>query len=206
MNLNEKKTETFEEKEKEFQKRTGKNFEFFYRKYYPKLIFFTQNICNDKQKAEDITNDSFMTALDKISQYHSDKSQFSTWLFTIARNIALQEIKNDKKSVSMDMEYDTDGTTMKDFIKSTEHDDMEENTQHDILYLKYEIMKKHMYMLKEPYRSVIIMRELEKMQYKDISDTLDLNLNTVKSRIKAARQLLIKNTEKEFIEIDKLYN
>ncbi len=196
---------TFEEKEVEFRKRTGKNFEFFYKKYYPKLIFFTQNICNDKQKAEDITNESFMSALEKISQYHSDKSQFSTWLFTIARNMALQELKNDKKSISIDMEYDNEGTTMKDFIRSSETEDLDLNNEHDIIYLKSEIMKKSIYELKEPYRTVIIMRELQKMQYKDIAEKLDINLSTIKSRIKAGRRILIENTKKEFEQIDYLY-
>ncbi len=196
---------TFEEKEVEFRKRTGKNFEFFYKKYYLKLIFFTQNICNDKQKAEDITNESFMSALEKISQYHSDKSQFSTWLFTIARNMALQELKNDKKSISIDMEYDNEGTTMKDFIRSSETEDLDLNNEHDIVYLKSEIMKKSIYELKEPYRTVIIMRELQKMQYKDIAEKLDINLSTIKSRIKAGRRILIENTKKEFEQIDYLY-
>lgn len=196
---------TFEEKEVEFRKRTGKNFEFFYKKYYPKLIFFIQNICNDKQKAEDITNESFMSALEKISQYHSDKSQFSTWLFTIARNMALQELKNDKKSISIDMEYDNEGTTMKDFIRSSETEDLDLNNEHDIIYLKSEIMKKSIYELKEPYRTVIIMRELQKMQYKDIAEKLDINLSTIKSRIKAGRRILIENTKKEFEQIDYLY-
>jgi RNA polymerase sigma-70 factor, ECF subfamily len=97
----------FSEKEKMFKQRTGKDFTTLYKKYYPKLIYFTTKICNDQQKAEDISTDSFMIALDKIDKYEKDKSQFSTWLFTIAKNLSLQEIKNNKKSISLDIEFDS---------------------------------------------------------------------------------------------------
>ena len=42
------------------------------------------------------------------------------------------------------------------------------------------------------------MREIKKMQYKDIADTLGRNLSTVKSQIRKGRELLIENTENEF--------
>jgi RNA polymerase sigma-70 factor (ECF subfamily) len=84
-------------------------------------------------------------------------------------------------------------------------EDIDLNNEHDIIYLKSEIMKKSIYELKEPYRTVIIMRELQKMQYKDIAEKLDINLSTIKSRIKAGRRILIENTKKEFEQIDYLY-
>src|ERR1039457_3744207 len=90
----------FSEQEKIFRERTGKDFSVLYKKYYPKLIYFTSKLCKDPQKSEDISTDSFMVAFEKIEKYEKEKSQFSTWLFTIAKNIALQNIKNDKKTMS----------------------------------------------------------------------------------------------------------
>ena len=84
----------FTEQEKVFVERTGKDFSTLYKKYYPKLIYFTSKMCNDAQTAEDISTDSFMTAFEKIDKYEKVKAQFSTWLFTIAKNLALQNIKN----------------------------------------------------------------------------------------------------------------
>jgi RNA polymerase sigma-70 factor (ECF subfamily) len=66
-------------------------------------------------------------------------------------------------------------------------------------------MKKHISKLKEPYRKVIEMREIKKMQYKDIADELKLNLSTVKSQIRNGRGILIRETEKEFELIDDMY-
>jgi RNA polymerase sigma-70 factor (ECF subfamily) len=193
----------FSEKELLFKQRTGKDFTTVYQKYYPKLIYFTNKICNDIQKAEDISTESFMVALDKIDKYEKEKAQISTWLFTIAKNLSLQELKLDKRSISMDVEYDGEGTTMKDFI-DTEDDTEEELLRQDVFTKKSEIMKKHISELKEPYKTVIEMREIQKLPYQEIADKLGRNLSTIKSQIRNGRILLISRSEQEFMEIDKL--
>lgn len=192
----------FSEQEKLFKERTGKDFQSLYEKYYPKLIYFTSKMTNDLQKAEDISTDSFLLAFEKIDKYEKQKSQFSTWLFTIAKNLALQDIKNQKKQISMDVEFDEEGTTMKDFIEEGE-----ENTNHlhEVWEKKANIMKKHIANLKNPYRRVIEMREINRMSYKDISDELGKNLSTIKSQIRNGRAILKQDTKKEFDEIDEMF-
>jgi RNA polymerase sigma-70 factor (ECF subfamily) len=66
-------------------------------------------------------------------------------------------------------------------------------------------MKKHIDELKEPYKTVIIMREIERMQYKDIADKLNKNLSTVKSQIRNGRQILMEQSKKEFEQIDEMF-
>jgi len=192
----------FSEQEKVFVERTGKDFTTLYKKYYPKLIYFTSRMLEsnrmDIQYAEDISTDSFLTAFEKIEKYEKDKAQFSTWLFTIAKNLALQSIKNNKKQISLDVEYDDEGTTMKDFIQE-EESDVERHAIHE---KKAKIMVEKIQELKEPYRTVIEMREIKKMAYKDIAETLGKNLSTIKSQIRNGRAILVKETETEFAQID----
>ena len=201
----EKKTIFFPEQEELFKERTGKEFSFFYQKYYPKLLYYTSKMCQsarlDPAKAEDVTTDSFLIAFEKIDKYEKEKSQFSTWLFTIAKNLMLQEIKTDQKTLSMDVEVDEEGTTMKDFLQE------EESEQHiqDLIQMKAEIMLKRISELKEPYKQVIEMREIQKMAYKDIADKLGKNLSTIKSQIRNGRAILISETEKEFLILDEMY-
>lgn len=197
----ETKMKSFAEQEKLFREKTGKEFTQLYSKYYPKLIYFTNRICNNSQKAEDLSTDSFMIALDKIEKYDREKSQFSTWLFTIAKNLTLQDLKVEKKSISLDIQFDDEGTTMKDFIKQEDSN----LVIFDVQDKKAEIMKKYMQTLKEPYRTVIEMREIKRMSYKDISDQLGRNLSTIKSQIRNGRHLLISQTKTEFDEIDEMY-
>ena len=71
--------------------------------------------------------------------------------------------------------------------------------------MKAEIMKKHMDTLKEPYKTVIEMREIKKMAYKDIADQLGKNLSTIKSQIRNGRHILISQSKKEFDDIDEMY-
>lgn len=191
---------SFKEHETVFKERTGNDFTFFYKKYYPKLIYYTSKMCGDTQKAEDVTTDSFMTAFEKIDKYEKEKAQFSTWLFTIARNIMLQDIKN-RKTVSIDTELDQEGTTFKDFIP----DDAGDYHLHELTEKKADIMMEQISKLKEPYRRVIEMREIKKMAYKDIADELGKNLSTVKSQIRNGRAILISQTSKEFDWLDEMY-
>jgi RNA polymerase sigma-70 factor (ECF subfamily) len=185
---------SFSEQEILFKERTGNDFTFFYKKYYPKLIYYTSKMCGDQQKAEDITIESFMTAFEKIDKYEKEKAQFSTWLFTIAKNILLQDIKVSKKTISIDIEFDDEGTTYKDFIQ----EEISDTHNQDLIQKKSEIMKSYITNLKEPYKKVIEMREIKRMAYKDIADTLGKNLSTVKSQIRNGRLLLISQTKKEF--------
>lgn len=194
----------FNEKEIFFKNQTGIDFQSTYKKYYPKLVYYVNKMCKDESLSEDIASDSFIMALDKINKYDKSKSQFSTWLFTIAKNIALQSIKDSKKTLSMDNELDNEGTTMKDFIESETYT-IDGDNYESIIDKKSFLIKEQIESLKEPYKTVIKMREIEKMAYKDISDKLGRNLSTIKSQIRGARKIIIEKTEHDFKMIDKLY-
>lgn len=185
-----------------FKERTGENFSYFYEKFNPRLIYYVNNITKDEHLAEDVATEAFIKAYEKIDTYEKGKAQFSTWLFTIARHLAIQELKNSRKTLSIDNELDEEGTTMKDFISDEEDND-------EFLFVlnnkKAEIIKKYISELKQPYRNVIEMRELKKMQYKEIAEELGRNLSTVKSQIRNARALLIKASKKEFSELDEMF-
>ena len=206
MNKNDGNAVQFSEQETLFRERTGNDFTFFYKKYYPKLIYYTNKMCNDPQEAEDVSTESFMVALQKIDKYEKEKAQFSTWLFTIARNLMLQSLKSRKRFVSMDYEIDEEGTTMKDFIQEPFQEDVPSEEQvHELFEKKAEIMKKHIDSLEPIYRKVIEMRELKKMPYKKIATELKLNENTVKSQIRNGRIKLQKMVKKDFDLLDEMF-
>jgi len=185
-----------------FKERTGQSFSFYYEKFYPRLVYNINGITKDEHLAKDVATEAFIKAFEKIDQYEKDKAQFSTWLFTIARHLALQELKQGRKTMSIDTELDEEGTTLKDFIK-------EEDGNDELLFKlnnkKAEILKKYIGELKQPYKNVIEMREIKKMQYKDIADALGRNLSTIKSQIRNARALLIEASKKEFQQLDEMF-
>ena len=158
---------TTTEQEVLFKDITGEDFTRFYNKFYPRLVYNLNGITPDENLAEDMATEAFIKALQKIDQYNQDKALFSTWLFTIGRRLALQEIKTDKyKTMSIDNELDDEGTTLKDFIQEEESND-------EFLFAlnnkKAEIIKREIEKLKQPYKTVMELREFKKMQYKDIA-------------------------------------
>jgi RNA polymerase sigma-70 factor (ECF subfamily) len=191
------------ELERVFIEKTGKPFHSQWNLYYDKLIYFLNKYCMDIQLAEDMAVDSFLMSLQKIDQYDKDKSQFSTWLFTIGRNHTIQTIKKLKIQLhsSIDTPIDDEGSTIKDFLPFEEYDKDVELVSKK----KADIMRNHIDQLNEPYRQVMQMREVDRLPYKDIAEILDRNLSTVKSQIRNGRNILIKNTEEEFKQLDVLY-
>ncbi len=180
----------FQEQGRFFKERTGKDFEFFYDKYFQKLIYFVNKMVQDDKMAEDLATESFLIALHKIEKYEKEKSQFSTWLFTVARNHTLQELKKSKKTISMDVSVDEDGTTMKDFIQCDESEDV---LMDNVWNRKAQIMSDHIDNLKEPFKTVIEMREVKKMVYKDIAadlgDDVEFVVNSIGEKIELPFEL-----------------
>jgi RNA polymerase sigma-70 factor (ECF subfamily) len=201
---------SMKEKEQKFLEKTGQEFTIFYKKYLPKLIFFVNQICGDKLLAEDIAIDSFMTGLNKIDDFESEKAGFSTWLFIIARNMTYHKLNQSKKFVSIDGSVDSDDddsnvTTLKDFLQN--ESEIDYNEDHLVaMDLKAQIMKDSIKSLDKKFRKVIEMREIEKLQYKDIAAKLKRNESTVKSQIRNGRIKLIEMTMDQFTKIDKKFD
>lgn len=145
-----------------FKEKTKTEFEDFYKSYLPRLVFYNNRIVRDILIAEDIAADSFMKSLDKIDSYNPEKAGFSTWLFTISRNECIQYINKHNRLISIDKSLDMEGTTIKDFMKDDglELSDMREVEELNIK--KGNILKDKIKSLREPYRKVIELREIEK--------------------------------------------
>ncbi|CAG7580428.1 MAG: ECF RNA polymerase sigma factor SigW [uncultured marine phage] len=204
-----KETVDLNDQIKKFKQKTGQDFTSFYEKYLPKLIYYTQKYCRDEDEARDYAEESFISALEKIDTYDREKAGFSTWLFVIARNHVFQNIKKKKRipTISMDTPVDDEGTTIKEFISGDELEVKITNERYSLNVKKAEIMMSSIEKLKSPYKSVIKMREIDKMSYKDIASELGkdviFNLNVDESgevklpeEISEAYEVLDSNGEK----------
>lgn len=81
---------------------TSADFEAFYRQQMPKIYNFFRYRFGDDALAEDLTAATFEKAWRKRAQYRRDLSARSTWLFTIARRIAIDYYRQDKVEVALD--------------------------------------------------------------------------------------------------------
>ncbi|MHC4196147.1 MAG: RNA polymerase sigma factor [Planctomycetota bacterium] len=76
------------------------SFRLLVQRYQGPIIRMIKNIIDDHHICEDIAQDVFLTAYKKLSSFDPDRSSFSTWLFTIARNKSLNMAKK-KRALSM---------------------------------------------------------------------------------------------------------
>lgn len=181
-----------------FYERTGIKFDDFYKKYRPKLIWYLMRMSNDLAEAEEVADDGFEKALNEIAKYDFEKSQFSTWLFTITKRLMIQRMKVKKKFESIEEEHD--GANIGDFLVS---DNRNVNMVDTMILKKAEIIKRKIPDLPKKYATVLTMREIDGLTYKEISDVLKLNENTIKSRIRQGRLLLQKYVKPELDRLDK---
>ena len=94
-------------------------FEQLVRQYERQVFRVAQHITQNREDAEDITQDAFLKAYEKLDQFQGN-SKFSTWLVRIAVNESLMRLRKRKtrKTVSMDEDVQTeDGSIPRDFAE-----------------------------------------------------------------------------------------
>lgn len=130
---------------------------------------------------DDICSKSFEKAFRQIASYDPSKSQFFTWLRTIAHNTALDlidtESRSHKRYVALESDFSDDiDTPLESIIKDEDE----------------ESMQRYIEGLPELYRDVARMRLIDGLQYKEIADELDMEMNTVRTRIRRAKAMIDK--------------
>lgn len=161
------------------QKAFGYLFESFWDYLYNYLLKKTGN----EDQAEDIAVRTFAKAFDKIETFNP-KYTFETWLTTISNNIQIDEHrkKNTKNKIDSALYDEMTASQVQDNNPSPE--DLLIITQNlSDLLLKIKT-------LKHEYKTIIRLRYFEELSYKEISDRLELPLNTVKVTLLRAKKVL----------------
>lgn len=140
---------------------------------------------------EDVALESFQKAFSQISSYNPE-FKFSTWLYRIARNTALDHIsKRDREKNNLPTTSISDTISELNDMAAAMH-----NPEDDIIkQQEYDKWMDNIEKLKEDYRIVARMNLIDHFGYKEIADQLDLPINTVKTRIRRAKAQLLKMME-----------
>ena len=143
-------------------------------KYRDRIINFIFRFVGDMDSAQDLAQDTFFKFYQKKDSY-KQIAKFSTWLYTIAANLAkteLRKIKRRKTSTVSDLSKNDYEFTIVD---------TEEDNEMDIKEAYF--LEKSILDLDVEFRTIIILREIQELSYESISKILKLPLGTVKSRI-----------------------
>lgn len=144
----------------------------------------------DDLYVDDICSRSFEKAFRLIGTFDSGKSQFFTWLRVIARNTALDLIEQEHRVYPRNqvvyIDDDTKPASMVDVLPNQTDNPLDSIIRNEDEETKLGFIEK----LPELYREVARMRMIEGMQYKEISEALDMELNTVRTRLRRARAII----------------
>lgn len=143
----------------------------------------------DEYTAEDICSRSFEKAFRQIHTYDAGKSQFFTWLCTIAKNTGLDHIDAEERVHPKDAIVYIDEETMAgSVIPDTSADALNSLIDSE----NEEEREKCVERLPDLYREVARKRLIEGMKYEEIAESMGLELNTVKTRIRRSKQIIDK--------------
>ena len=144
-------------------------FEYLYNKYKSRIEYFIYNIVKDYQKAEDLTQETFIYIMqDKIK---SDVS-FKYYIYLVAKSKALNHVNVDNRRNKIKELY-------LDNNKQVEKDVLEVVTQEET---KKEVLES-IELLEEKYKNAVYLTKIEKLSYKETSDILGETLQNTKTLV-----------------------
>ena len=161
-------------------------------RFKDRLFMFIYRFVGDVDLAEDLVQDSLVKVYTHRHAYR-EIARFSTWIYTIAGNLARTELRKRKRRATFSMS--TLGFGDKDYeVPSKDYAPSET--------MEGEEIEKHIRMalgkLPLHFRTVIILRDVQELSYEEISKIMQIPLGTVKSRVNRARlklQEILSNLE-----------
>ena len=146
-----------------------------------RLMSFIYRYVNDMEQAEDIVQDALIK-LYTHKHYYKNIAKFSTWIYTIAANLAKTELR--KKNTRKVTYLSQMGPEERDYELPAVEPDTDELAQSEYIENKIQaaIQKLPLH-----FRTVSILRDIQELSYEEISKIVDVPLGTVKSRINRAR-------------------
>jgi RNA polymerase sigma-70 factor (ECF subfamily) len=152
------------------------------------------HLMRNESDAEDVVQDAFVLALTKLGSFKGN-SQFYTWLFRIARNSAISRLRKKRPKLSLDSPMD--GVQSADVLPlelpgkvAAPSDEMERQERAQGLI-------DAMGRLSPEHREILVLREMDDLDYETIGEMLGLAVGTVRSRLHRARSQL-----REFLKND----
>ena len=170
----------------QFQKGDIRAFELLLGRHKRGLFAFILRFCNDRHTAEELLQDVFLRVVDKAQKFEQ-RSKFTTWLYTIARNLCIDHLRKmrHRKTTSLDQPFDggdEEGMTLGQRISS---DNPEPDEQAHLLRLQQHI-RQAVRQLSPEQKEVFLLREEAGLPFDQIAQIVEAPVNTVKSRMRYA--------------------
>ena len=174
-----------------FQKGDENAYTELVKRYRDRLMTFVYRFVSDMEQAEDIVQDALVKVYTH-KHYYKEVAKFSTWVYTIAGNLAKTELRKRKRRQTSSLS--TLGLDDKDYDLPSVELETGEHIQGEYTEKK---IQEAIQLLPLHFRTVIILRDIQELSYEEISNIVSVPLGTVKSRINRAR-LQLQEALKEY--------
>jgi RNA polymerase sigma-70 factor (ECF subfamily) len=158
-------------------------------RYRTRVFGMVYNMVHNEQDAWDLAQDSFLKAWKSIGRFRG-KSSFYTWLYRIVMNVTIDWVRK-KQIKGSGAEFD-DAIQLKEIdpaSKTVPKQDALPSEKMEQGEIRAQI-DRAIAQLSPEHRAVILMKEIEDMQYNEIAEALDCSIGTVMSRLFYARKKL----------------
>lgn len=169
-----------------FQEGRIEAFNILVGRYKDQLINYVYRYLGDYNAADDVVQETFVR-LYKHKDAYTPIAKFSTWLYTIATNLANTEYRRRKRRIMVSLNHSRGDNPDKAIdVPDTSYaaDKAVESS------LKQEIIQNALNAIPEKYREIVILSDIQEMTYEEISAMTGLNIGTVKSRLNRGRTRL----------------
>ncbi len=147
-------------------------------------------IANNKEDAEEVTQGVFPTIYRKLKDFRG-QSSFRPWVDKMTTNSAINYSKKRSKEKNRTVAYNDD-------LKLVNvHGEMEEKIDKEH---QKETITSMLEILKPDQRACIVLRNIEGLSYREVAESLKININTVRSRLKRAREILLAHSKQRGVE------
>lgn len=158
-----------------------------YRRYQGGIYRFALHMSGDPAMAEEVTQEVFMQVIRHPGQYQPERGSFSALLYGIARNLVLHALERSRRYLPLAEEGpDQDGGGVRPAFVGLE-DPLADLTRAETI----ERVRQAVLALPPAYREVVVLRDLEELDYVQTARALGCPVGTVRSRLHRARALLM---------------
>ncbi|HXG63272.1 MAG TPA: sigma-70 family RNA polymerase sigma factor [Planctomycetota bacterium] len=162
-------------------------FEILVARHKNAIVSFLYRYVGDFRTAEDLAQETFLRVFRKIGDYNNS-ARFSTWLYTIASNLAKDEFKRRARhpARSLDGAGARNDTTrpVPEVRADTTESVPDVRLQHDEAR---QAVRRALELLEEQDREILLLKDVQGLSYEEIAHVLNVPLGTVKSRLSRAR-------------------
>ena len=154
-------------------------------RYEDRMVNFIQRSIGDRDRAQDLAQEVFIRVYRHLKRFDQEK-KFSTWIYTIASNLAKNELRNRARNPLV--LFQTLTSSWDDDHRPLQFEDS--SMRPDDLYHKrrlQELVEGAAAQLPDHHREVFVLREIEGKTYEEIAEITGTQLGTVKSRLNRAR-------------------